>query len=307
VTWFILVSALITLSFYHPLLIFAFLYSIIFFSIRNEVFISKKHLYLISVTFFLGVLIKTIVFRTPYEKNSLSGLKNFITLFPDFFTLFSNKQFFMNCLFKYYWIPILFTGTIGLYCTKRQWANLLLFLSFFIAYLLLINVTFPTDVTPLFYIESLYLPLSIFLALPFVFYILPVLEKKRLALPVMVLIIVSGCVRVYAAHDKYTARLDLERTYLDKYGGEKVVIKATKKDKDVLQMLWGTPYEFLLLSVSEHGKPASIIIDDHPEKLVGLTTLKNGLRVNWETYPYSSLPTKYFNFTDTTSGYIINP
>jgi hypothetical protein len=149
------------------------------------------------------------------------------------------------------------------------------------------------------------MPLSIILGLPFVFDVLPVLDKKKLALPIVALILLSGCMRIYATHEAYTQRLNYERRYLDKYDDRKVIVKAQKTDVDTLLMLWGTPYEFLLLSASERHKPASIIIDENPEKSGWAENLKNKLVVNWNIFPYKELPARYFNFTDTVTGYNI--
>lgn len=168
---------------------------------------------------------------------------------------------------------------------------------------MLVNVSYPTSVTPLFYIENLYLPLSTFLALPFIFDVLPALEKKKLGLPITLLIMLSRCIRIYAAHNTYTAWLDPERRYIERYNDRKVIVKAQRKDLDTLLMLWGTPYEFLLLSEIEHGKSASTIIDEDPEHRSWAKDLKNGLLVNWNIIPYNQLNPKYFHFTDTTSGY----
>ena len=304
-TYFLLLVALVTLSFFHPLVVFAMLYSVIFFMKRSELFKDKRLLYVISIVFFSGVLLKAIAFRTPYERHSLSGIKNFIVLFPDYFRLYSNKQFLSNCLSKYYWIPLLFSGIVVLYCMTRKWQQLVIFLVFFLCYLLLTNVSYPGSITNAFYIESIYLPLSIFLALPFVFDLLPVLGKQRLALPVIALIILTGCVRIYSAHTLYTNRLVLERKYLDEYGDKKVIIGAKKSDLDQLLMLWGTPYEFLLLSECERHKPASIIIDEDPAHRPWIVEQKKFLVVNYNIYPYDKLNAKYFHFTDTTSGYTI--
>ena len=305
-TYIILFSTLITLAFFHALLIFALLYIVIFFLERKNVFASTRFLYIIAFIFFFAVLLKAIAFRTDYERHSMSGLKNFITLFPNYINLYSNKQFLLNCLTKYYWIPIISVGIVIVYSIRRAWINMLLFLSFFFGYLLLVNISYPTTATPPFYIENLYLPLSLFLALPFVFDVLPILEKKHLALPITAAIIISGCARIYAAHTTYTTRLDLERSFLDKYDDRKVIVKAGKKDLDILQMLWGTPYEFLLLSEIERDKAASIIIDEYPQHLAWANDLKKELLVNWNIIPYNQINPKYFHFTDTTTGYSVD-
>jgi len=303
----VLVTALITLAFFHPLLVFVMLYAVIFFTQESEVFSppAKILLHVMALIYFATLLLKALIFSTPYERSAMSGMKNFITQFPDYFTLYSNKRFLTNCVTEYYWIPLLFACIVIYYAKAGKWKNLWLFLSFFLGYLLLINVSYPTSVTPPFYIESLYLPLSIFLALPFVFDILPVLEKKKLALPMVSLIVLTGIVRLYSVRTTYSARLDHERKILDKYGAVKVIAKAQKEDKDILQMLWGSPFELLLLSECERNKPASIIIDDDPMLRQSAYLIKNALVVNWDVYAYSTLNPEYFHFTDTTTGYVI--
>lgn len=123
-----LVLALITVVFFHPLIVFVALYAIIFFLDRRNAFVSKRSLYIIAGIFFSVILLKTLVFRSPYERQAMGGLKNFITQFPDYFTLYSNKRFLLMCVSKYYWIPILFSGIVLLYCTTRRWKDLLFFL-----------------------------------------------------------------------------------------------------------------------------------------------------------------------------------
>ncbi len=304
-TWIMAIFGLVTVAFFHPLAVFVLAYAVFFFVSRKEPFLNKRILYGIVLIFVLAIEVKAIEFETPYEHSSMSGLKNFITQFPDYFTLYSNKRFLLNCVSKYYWIPIMFGGVVIFYGTKKSWKKLLWFLAFFFGYLLLINVSYPSNATPVFYIESLYLPLSIFLGLPFVFEILPSVAKKRLAIPAITLITVTGLVRIYLAHIPYTERLGYERKYLDKYGTSKIIVRSNDKDDQMLQMLWGTPYELLLLSESERHQPASIIIDKDPMFRPWATGINKAIIVNWGVYWYKDLDNKYFHFTDTVSGYTI--
>ena len=303
--WVLLAVPVITIAFFHPVIIFVLLYSCFFFLERNDQIINKQILYIVAGIFFLAIILKAFVFRTPYEQHSAGGLKHFITLFPDYFTLYSNKQFLVNCIVKYYWIPLIFVSVLVFYYKRKAWKNFAFFLCCFFGYLLLINVSYPNIRTTTFYIENLYLPLSIFLALPFIFDLLPLLETKRLSMPIILLITLSGCARIYFMHNPYTARLEYERYLINKYGDTKVIVKAQPADLDALKILWATPYEMLLLSECERHKPASIIIDENPDRLGWATYAKDELLVNWNVYKYQQLPAKYFNFRDTVTGYAI--
>jgi len=297
--WGVILFTLMLVAFFHPLMLFALGFSLCFFILSNMQGKDNKVLYRIAVSFAIMLICKFIFFRTAYERHSLSGLKNVFRLFPDYFDTYSNLNFLKNCVSEYYWIPIIFVSLIVLY------KKLALLIVAVFGYLILVNVMYPSVETPLFYIENLYLPLGLFLGLPFVFDLLPVIVKYKLGIPVMLLIVLTGCVRIYNAHTLYTNRLVLERKYLDEYGDKKVIIRAKKSDQDQLLMLWGTPYEFLLLSEVERNRPASIIIDEDPAHRPWIVEQKKFLVVNYNIYPYDQLDPRYFQFTDTTSGYTI--
>ena len=303
--WAIIFIVEVIIIYFHPLIVFALVFSIIFFKSGKRSLIDNKTLYTIAGIYFIGILLKFFLFKSAYEEHSASGLKNFITQFPDYFTLYSNRQFLFNCVIKYYWIPVLFISIVIFYIKTRVTKKLLFFVIFFLGYLMLVNISYPKAITPEFYIENLYLPLGLFLALPFVFDLLPAIEKYDIGVPVIILIILTSCVRIYSTHIVYSNRLVLERKYLDEYGNRKVIIGAKKTDIDQLFMLWGTPYEFLLLSECERNKPASIIIDEDPAHRPWIVDQKKFLVVNWNIYPYHQLNPQYFHFTDTTSGYTI--
>ncbi len=301
----VLLFLFVTVIFLHPLVIFVLLFMVIFFLLDEPAIMERKKLLILLAVYFIGLAVKSIFFRTYYEGSSLSGLKNFVTQFPDYFTIYSNRRFLYDCLVKYYWIPVLFTGIVVFYAKTGARKKLLLFVAFFFGYLMLANISYPSDGTGAFYMEALYLPLSIFLAVPFVFDLLPVMDKQRIAIPVVALIICTGCIRIYGAHTVYTQRLVLERGYLDKYNSTKVIIKAKKSDSKRLIMLWGAPYEFWLLSTIERSKSASIIIDEEPKIRDWAKDQKKALIVNWNIFPYKDLNPRYFHFTDTVNGYIV--
>ena len=303
--WCIAAAALATAVFLHPLVLFVILYCLAFFGLSSPPGADKKTLYILGISYCSIMLIKFLFFKTPYEHHSMSGLKNFVTQFPNYFTLFSDKRFAYNCLVKYYWIPVLFVAIAVFYVRIGAYKKLWLFACAFCAYLMLVNISYPSAATPEFYIENLYTPLVIFLALPFIFDLLPVLEPKKLVFPAFILILLSGCIRIYTSHTIYTARLNYERKILREYGDRKIMLTTKQADTDTLLMVWGTPYEFLLLSLSERGRPASIIVDNHPLERYWAANLHSSYVTNWNVFRYDDLPARYFNFADTTTGYLL--
>ena len=304
-TYVLMAAVVFTLAFFHPLLVFPIGFVAGFFWLKNQV-IGKRYLYLLLGIYFGSVLLKGVVFRTKYEAHSMSGLKNFVTQFPDYFTLYSNQQFLLHCLTLFYWIPVFFVGIVVYYIKTNERKMLWFFLLSFFGYLGLVNISYPNPVTPPFYIENLYLPLALFLGIPVVFDILPVLDAKKLAIPLFSLVVLTGCVRFYTTHNTYTTRLNWERDFLDKNRDKKLITGTTKNHAEILLMPWGSPYEFWLLSTSERNRSASIIIDDKPETRDWASGINNKFIVNWNIYPYEDLKGQYFKFTDTVSGYIVD-
>ncbi|GAA4461059.1 hypothetical protein GCM10023093_05020 [Nemorincola caseinilytica] len=300
------VALMITIVFFHPLMALCFFYAMVFFLIRNMTGINRRTLYTLCILFVTVFLIKNIFFRAEYEKHSLSGLKNFIKLFPNYFDTYTNRRFLAAIITKYYWIAIICAIVSVLYLKNRSYKNLIFFLGTTLGYITLVNTSYPTAETPAFYLEVLYLPLGLFLALPIIFDVLPAI-KERYAITLMVAIMITGCYRIYATHIPYTERLEMEREFLKKHGHTKMIAGSQKMDISSLQMLWGTPYEFWLLSTIENGYSASIIIDDTPSQRAWAAEKNKELIVNWNHFSYQELDTRYFRFNDTISGYKIDP
>lgn len=305
-SWIMLFLSMFTMAFFHPLLLFVLAYAVLFFFSHKGIIADKRTVYFIIAAYCCSVVIKAVAFKTPYEQHSLSGMKNFVTQFPDYFTLYSNRLFLHNITRLYYWMPLVFASVCVAYIRSRAWRNLFVFTACCVGYFFLVNISYPTSATPEFYRENLYTPFVIFLGLPFLFDVVPLLEKRLIAPFLLCLIIVSGCIRVYTTHSYYTARLNYERVVLDKYADKKIILHASNTDHNAIQMLWGTPYEIWLLSTIERGKTASIIIDDDPPHRDWAKHHTKDFIVNWDFFAYKDLPLQYFHLTDTVTGYTID-
>jgi hypothetical protein len=304
-TWIAAVAITITMAFFHPLGAFAVICATAYLYNKRDIFSDKRLLLLSAALFFIIVLIKAIFFRTPYEQHSLSGLKNFEVLFPNYLNTFSNRQFIQSCGTHFYWIPVLFAATVIFYLKNKKWLQLALFIASFFGYVMLVNISYPGRETPIFYIENLYTPLALVLAFPFIFDLMPLLTKRRLQLPAVALILITGTIRVFATHNTYTNRLNWERNFINEHGNKKMIYPSALVPMDTLLMAWGTPYEFWLLSTTEQKKTASLIIDKKPELRLWAGILKKSMVVNWYIKPYADLNPKYFIFTDTSTAYEI--
>lgn len=297
---------LLIVAFFHPLLVICVAWMIVWFALRGQSPFCRKAIWFIAGVLIVAVVVKMLFFRVPYERHSASGLKNFIRLFPDYWNTYTNRQFLHRLFTIYYWMPVVLVVVAATYVVRKQYRLLVWYASTILGYIFLVNTMYPNADTPAFYLEVLYLPVGLFMGLPLVFDALPGITH-RYATVLMALIVVTGCWRIYDAHDLYTQRLQWQRNFLQQYGHRKMIVDTRSTDTSLLQMTWGTPYEFWLLSTMEQGRSASIIIDNKPGDRQWTSEKRTHLVVNWNIFPYGELNPKYFRFTDTVNGYEIEP
>lgn len=296
----VLAIMIVTLVFFHPLLIFPFLFSSVFLYLEDKSF--RKILKASSLFYVLLYIVKAIFFKTVYESNATSGVDNFIRLFPNYLSLTSNKQFLHEILSKYYLLILMLFGMLWYYFRQMQREYLykaILILMFFTGYLLLVNVSFPNG-TDSFYLENLYLPLSLFIIIPFV-YDIRMSQKNYLILLILVLGI--RIVQMGMTHEFYTDRIEWLESYINEtkdYDQKKIIVSENHFPKNTLLMSWATPYEFWLLSTISGGETRSIMITDDVAGVEWTRGYNNKFVTKWGAFDYNELPAKYFNFKDTT-------
>lgn len=190
------------------------------------------------------------------------------------------------------------------YLRKKHWLKLGLLAVSLLGYTLLVNVSYPNGAEQ-FYIENLYLPLSIFVAFPLVFDVLPSWPQKKVLLGLAFVLLIR-LVHIGFSHQFYTTRLHYLQEYLLQTAGDKeqkLILSSGQFPKDTLLMTWASPYEFWLLSTISTGTSRSITILDQPEAVEWAKDQKESFLTQWGVFPYAELPTRYFIFQDS-SNYV---
>lgn len=298
-------ALLVTIAFAHLLIVFPLGFVTLFFYFRKDRPIPRNILWGIPAAYMLIVVLKAIFFQEKYEHHALGGLKHFITLFPDYFSAYSFERFFAYLGGRYIWIILLSAGITVYYLVQREWRTVGLFMVAMTGYAMLTNVTYPGADTNDFYIENLYYPLAVFIAFPFVYDLVPVLAQRKQALPVVLLVMLSGLARMWYLHTPYTARLVWQREFIRANAGKKLMIDKTAVPMDTLQMNWASSYEFALLSSAERRQTESIIIADTVEHIQWAAGERKKLVTQWGNIGYSEMPVRFFRFTDTVSSYTV--
>ena len=87
-------------------------------------------------------------------------------------------------------LPVLLTIVTVFYFIKKQWLKLLMVWGFAVGYIMLYNIS-DTKATHRFYSEVSYLPVIIFVGIPALFDVLPIVFEKIKWMPVVLVSIIS--------------------------------------------------------------------------------------------------------------------
>ena len=304
VTQLVLFEMVFVLTFFQPLLIFVILFAALYYFLFQQVEIPEQTSFRVLIYSVLITFLKGKILTTAYEANAYGGLKNFITLFPNYFTIPSNAKFIGYLFFDYIFLLVGFLLLVIFYIRAKSWLKLGYFLVAFIGFLAIINISLPNGADQ-FYIENRYLPLSFFIVLPFVYDIYPKMGLKSTWL--IGLVLVFRVFYIGMDHQKFTVRLDWFRNRLkmaEQSDHPKQIILGKTVPLDTVIMTWSSSYEFWLLSTLEKKKSASIIIHNQPKNFDWTKDKRDIFYTNWGVFSYKDLPSQYFIFKDTSQYYI---
>jgi hypothetical protein len=299
----LLFCMLLTIIWFHPMLLFVFLFLLIFLKDKMD-----KNLWS-TISWFCGIVIvfKNLVLpRAEYDTQAMGRAKNILTIFPNYFNIPSNKDFLKWCFWDYNLLLLMFIANVVYFFKERNFYKLGLQVSFFIGYLFFINISFHKG-DHQFYLENLYLPLVVFVAIPFVFEVRNSFFIKKYQLGILTLIVAFAIFRIGYHSLKWTNRLNWETEMLKKTAADpnkKLIIDEKNSPKDLLVMTWGSSFEFLLLSsLDKPENSRCMLIDEDPKRLDWAKNKTNTFITEWEVWKYDELPKRYFVPTDT-SNYV---
>lgn len=298
--------AIITILYFHPLLFILFVFLLGYYALQKA--ISTKKIAAIGVIFIIGFLLKSFILPKPqYDSQALGHLQNFITLFPNYWTIPSSKNFLLYLVRDYYLVLGLLIAVNIYFIKHKKWWSLLWIDGAWFAYLLLINVCFYQAEIDQFYIESQYLPLSIFLLVPFADKLLPALSHKRNFIIAMFAIAVIRVGHIAASSGIYTEKVAWLRDFLDKTKSlphQKLIINETKLPRETVFLPWGLTYEAFFLSILDHPeRVATYAVYWNPDELRWIMGNSNTFGTAWGQFPYDEFRPHLFPLQDTSNFY----
>lgn len=303
----LLAAACVTAFYFHPMVLYALLFCAVYFLLEREPSRLKPLYLVVAGIFLVTTFVKYKVLKLDwYDAQALVRAEAFADLWPNWFDIQSNRDFLRWCISDYYMIPLLALLNTAFFIWKKQELRAALVALAPLGFVVLVNVPFHQGDNQ-FYLENLYLPLGLFVAVPFVFEVLPgVLPKKKHWLPVAVIAAV-GLLRIGTAHTPWTNRLHWEQNFLEKTANlehRKLLLTEAQVPMDTLILSWGTAYEFLLLSALEHPDSARcILVDEASERFDPLLAQPRLFLGEFKNYRFEELPHRYFAPKDT-SAYV---
>lgn len=298
ILWMVLMS--------HPVmflvLVFVFLYFIYvekesYNSVVMKTGLFFTVLFYVTRTYIIGI--------RGYDTSGVEKTKNIARFFPHYLDLPTNWMFLKHIPGDYAFLFIALGLNIFFLVKKKTWLGLGLMLGFFAGYLFLTNVSYFENVEQ-FYIENLYLPLTIFVAIPFLWKVMPSINPGYFSIALVLLV----CIRIgdiYQTHRLYTDRLNWWTIQIDKarsLPGCKFYIDPAEAPKELLLMNWGSAWESLVLSSIKYPeRPMTMIIADDMERVRENAWLKDQFIGAFKIQPLAGLDQYYFPIRDT-AGYV---
>ncbi|HNF48230.1 MAG TPA: hypothetical protein PLF48_02540 [Chitinophagales bacterium] len=300
-----LILFLLPVIFSHPVIVFPFLYIVVFFFLTQKG--KRKSLIWLTLLFLLLFIAKYFLLKSNYDAGALSSL-NPKKLKWHIMLHYPSHQLFINNLWKHYnLMAVIFCFSLFLLAIKRNYLLAVLLVTVCLLYIALVNLNYPQG-AELFYIENLYLPLSVFIILPLVYSLFNYIKNTMLIHAFLLLILLVGLIQIYQTHTPYTARIGWMYGIMDKAKSAnqtKIILPVRDVPLDTLGMAWGSPYEFWILSTLKYKSTTSVIIEETPHEYDWIKDSKNIFITKWGNFAYDQLNPKYFVLTDSSSYQIV--
>ena len=287
----------------HPLLLLPFFFLWGYDYLLNRRFTDWLYYLTLSIALFSYWLRIHNIAADSYEGQRLNLWDNLVQFYPNYFSLASNTELLLLCRTRYYMLPVLLVVITSFYIWRKPagWGWRLAWLwAFVVGYAEIVAITHPdnTDVT---YLENLYLPLGLFVAVPLAMEILPVVGTRWYRLASSVLLAVF-CIRLFAiwqAHTpftKYVKWLESTIAYTRQFPEHKFIIDQANLDPyHQRSESWASPFESLLLSARYNPDSVQhVFVTNEVPVLVARSTQPNAISTPWGgTTGYAELPRQY--------------
>ena len=160
---------------------------------------------------------------------------------------------------------------------------------------MLLNISSPNQTYKV-YAEVNYMPIAIFICVPFIWDVLPNIRFSKIAFYLGVLIIAQRLFDIAQTHQTYTQRLSFLQHSLNVNHVPKQILQPSQQQLNTLIFDWGVPYETLLLSSLQHRDSAkTILVCTDCSAFINYLDKPNFFLSNFKIINTDTMQTKYFN------------
>ncbi|MEY3367310.1 MAG: hypothetical protein RI973_465 [Bacteroidota bacterium] len=268
--WLSILLLAVAVGFSHKLALIFFGYSWLFFFLRNPVLRHRKYV-LFALLFIVVAALKSAFFTNWYEAaKQVDFQTNLQQYLPALHRIPAHRIFWEHCQRHYYLLPVLmlFTSLYQLY--QRHWARLVLMWLAVPAYLLLYHISDPG--TPYrFYAEVSYLPVILFVSLPFFYDLVDDMLRRWHPgwVSLGLLLVVASRLIVIADNRRTFSRqfswIKARTEQLERAGENRMILGGEGIPMDSVIMEWGIPFTAMhLSSLEQPGASRTVLIMPDP-------------------------------------------
>lgn len=298
--------------FTHPLVMFpfVFLWGFLLLDARKWPFSIPYSIVLSGILLFL-IAAKYITSRKwgGYDSVKMQPIK-YMHIWDAWEALISPmaQSFVIKSLTQYWILPIVFLAGIVTLFKQKKYLPLAWTLVMSLGYFIAVCVTFENATWLTFYFETQWMPLTIIVASPFVYYFLPTLRQKYAVL-LLCAIFAIRLGYIVASAPKFVERREWIEQKLDEMRAanlSKMVIynRGEQELNDLLLMDWGLPTESMLASAIAGDEPQLTFVRMPQQEIWRRPDVNTTMISCFENWKYEQLNADYFSF-DTLSNYTI--
>ncbi|SHJ35661.1 hypothetical protein SAMN02745146_2900 [Hymenobacter daecheongensis DSM 21074] len=298
----------------HPLCIIAFLFIWSYDWLLNRRYQDWAYYGLLALALAMYKLRVMLIPPGSYEATHMTFTPNLIKYFPHYLSLESFHNFWKLCGTGFLALPVLLLALSAFYVrqgTWLAWLRLALVWAFVGGYTFIVNVSNP-DYTEATYLENLYLPLTLFVAIPFAMELLPALERSwrgrgpALASSLLAVVLVARLGAVWYQHVPYTAYqqwLKQLMAYTRQFSERKFIMYPDNIDPHRLRVgwpWWAMASETMMVSARNSPDSAQTVqVGWEVERLAEAGAKPEVVLGPFETFTNADLPANYLRFAST--------
>lgn len=268
--WVVLVPLAVTVGFSHKLSIIFTVFLWVFMWLKIKELRHWRYGLVLGI-FMVATAIKSAFFTNWYEAAKQQEFAvNLGTYLPKLWAIPSNLVFAERCLQYYYMLPLLLGMVSVFYLRKKEWLKLGLVWSFSLGYLLLYNISDPKSLTR-FYSEVSYLPLSIFVAVPLFFDLLPSKNAGRVnanagrvhnpasVVPIIAAVLLLRLATIAWNHSTVAGQYAWIEKQVSR-SGNRFLLPLDQVPMDTVLLDWGVPFTAMHLTTLESPDSAKTLL-----------------------------------------------